>query len=142
MTNHTESDAMRRKLIRPYWFASKAMLLQANFFGWAHFLLGIAATLVTSLVAAKPPFLGDHPDAILGDLKWAAVFLTSLLTLLNARETARRYAAAQRHLHDAIIQYRGDPSFDLTKVMAARHRAAAMIHGSSTTSVPSEDTTK
>jgi hypothetical protein len=88
----------------------KAWKRRASRWGWANATMGVAAVLLSILIAAKARSNFVSSESIIA-CSMVAAGLAFLLTILNAGLKAKGFAVAARELEAAIARYRFDASF-------------------------------
>ncbi|QCP54715.1 hypothetical protein FAZ95_38305 [Trinickia violacea] len=99
---------------------------KAMFYSFIHISFGVAAIVLSSLVASKPPLLHGN-DALYQNLSWAAALCTALLTFFSAAKRASQFRRAARVLDTEIARFDGDPSYTINHVVRARDAAVRLI---------------
>lgn len=98
-----------------------------------HYVIGFAALLFSTLVAAKPAALGLS-DNITAMFAWLVAFLTALLTFLLPDKKADKYIRAWSILNSQITRYNTDESYTVNDVLDAYHRGESIIFENAATS--------
>ena len=88
-----------------------------------HYLIGITALFASTLVAAKPDWIGQFASM----LAWLVAFLTALLTFLTPDKRAKQYIEAWTLLSSEIDRYNSDESRTLNDVLKAYHQGDAIV---------------
>jgi hypothetical protein len=92
----------------------------------AHYSIGIAALLLSTLSAAKPEILGMNETGM-RIVAWLVAFFTGLLTFLNPEKRASRYRRAWVTLNNQIARYKSDRSYRLEPVLNAHVEGQNLI---------------
>jgi hypothetical protein len=97
------------------------------FRGWTfvHYLIGISAILLSSLVASKPTWLDGNTVSILA---WLVAAFTGLLTFLTPDKKADKYIRAWSILSGEITRYNTNKAHTVDDVLEAYHQGENLIH--------------
>jgi hypothetical protein len=93
-----------------------------------HYLIGIAAILLSTLVASKAPWLNETQLSVAA---WLVAVTTGLLTFLAPEKKADRYIRAWSVLNTEITRYNVNERTTVDDVLDAYHSAEKLIHDSS-----------
>jgi hypothetical protein len=91
-----------------------------------HYVIGVTALFLSTLVASKPALFGFHEN-VFGFLAWFVAFLTGVLTFLTPDKKAGKYLRAWSILGNQITRYRTDRSCPLETVLAAHQEGQSII---------------
>jgi hypothetical protein len=94
-----------------------------------HYILGIAGTVSSILVASRPQFLLNIHYALESFALIAAICIV-LITFLMPSRRAKAYVAAWRILTDACTRYRLDETFSMHQLLDVFTEAEKIIEGS------------
>jgi hypothetical protein len=91
-----------------------------------HYTVGIAALILSTLVASRPVWIGFNENGI-SLLAWLVAVLTGLLTFLTPDKKADKYLRAWSSLNSAITRYNADESYTVNDVLDAYHKGENVI---------------
>jgi hypothetical protein len=92
----------------------------------AHYSLGIAALIFSSLSASRTTALGLS-ETIAAWCSWLTVIFTAMLTFLSPERKSNRYARAWSLLNNQITRYRADYEVQLKDVIDSYNQGEAII---------------
>lgn len=92
-----------------------------------HYVLGIAAVILSVTVASKPSFLSES-EAFYELVAWLAAITTGLLTFLGPEKRARCYRRAWSVLNNQITRYLADQKYTVEHVLKAYDEGEKIIH--------------
>jgi hypothetical protein len=100
------------------------------FRGWTvvHYVIGICAILLSTLVAAKPVWLDEIHISVFA---WLVAALTGLLTFLTPDKKADRYVRAWSALNSEITRYNTDQGHTVEDVLEACRYGENIVHETS-----------
>jgi hypothetical protein len=90
-----------------------------------HYAIGISAILLSTLLASKPPWLGEINVSIVG---WIVAALTGLLTFLTPDKKANKYVRAWSVLNTEITRYNADDEYTVEDILDACQYGQNIIH--------------
>jgi hypothetical protein len=91
------------------------------------YALSLLAILLSTLVAAKPAWIGWSED-FYGLLAWILAVVTGALTLFRPNDRAVRYRQAWMGLSIALDRYQAIAGTDFTTVLDAREAGEKQVH--------------
>jgi hypothetical protein len=91
-----------------------------------HYVIGILALVLSTLVASKPSWIGAGDNGI-GILSWLVAVFTGLLTFLTPGKKADKYLRAWSVLNTEITRYNADESYTVNDVLEACQRGENII---------------
>jgi hypothetical protein len=92
-----------------------------------HYILGIAAVILSVTVASKPFKVADGSNTY-EILAWALAAVTGVISFINPERVADRYQQAYRVLNIEITRFRSDQSYTVNHVLKAYERGEDIIH--------------
>jgi hypothetical protein len=107
---------LRREAIAEHVKVKESWRMARKFWTVAHYLLGVAALVFSSLSASKASDLGLS-DAVTAWCAWLTVIFTAMLTFLSPERKSNRYARAWSILNNQIVRYRTDFKVQLKDVI-------------------------
>ncbi len=95
--------------------------------GWTvvHYTVGVGAIFLSTLVAAKPMWLGDTQLSV---ASWIVAAFTGLLTFLTPDKKADKFTRAWSILNSEITRYNTNQARTVEDVLDAYHNGESIIH--------------
>jgi hypothetical protein len=124
----TLSAAKRREAIKDQ--VKLKDLWRRCFRGWTavHYIIGISAILLSTLVASKPLWLAEMQISFFA---WIVAALTGLLTFLTPDKKADKYIRAWSALNSEITRYNANEARTVEDVLDAYNSGENIIHDTS-----------